>query len=171
MILSTHAIVGAAIATLFPDHPALAFISGVASHFAIDAIPHWDYRLRSISIKQTAAPALSVNWGLFQDFGMITIDAGVGLAVALWLFASPAAFAAVLLGGPRRHASGSLAVRTPVVSAGTSWNTAAIPRLDSQQAQTALAAWHCFSVFVCSFDYRCFRRSSLRVELTEAPPG
>jgi hypothetical protein len=32
--LSTHAIVGAAIATLFPDHPALAFASGVASHFA-----------------------------------------------------------------------------------------------------------------------------------------
>jgi hypothetical protein len=97
VILSTHAVVGAAIATLFPDHPALAFASGVASHFAIDAIPHWDYPLRSISTKRTA-PALAVNWGLLQDFGMITLDAGLGLAVALWLYASPAGLAAVLLG-------------------------------------------------------------------------
>lgn len=29
---------------------------------------------------------------------MLTLDAGAGLAVALWLFASPAGFAAVLLG-------------------------------------------------------------------------
>jgi hypothetical protein len=39
LILNTHAVVGAAIATLMPDHPGLAFLSGMASHFLIDAIP------------------------------------------------------------------------------------------------------------------------------------
>src|SRR6516225_11831962 len=43
MILSTHAIVGGTIASLFPSHPALVVAAGFASHFAIDAIPHWDY--------------------------------------------------------------------------------------------------------------------------------
>ena len=38
MILSTHAVVGGAIASLMPGHPVLAFGIGVASHFAIDAI-------------------------------------------------------------------------------------------------------------------------------------
>ena len=54
MILSTHAIVGGAIASLFPSHPALVAVAGFASHFAIDAIPHWDYPLRSISTGQGA---------------------------------------------------------------------------------------------------------------------
>jgi hypothetical protein len=98
VILSTHAVVGAAIATLMPDHPALAFVSGIASHFAIDAIPHWDYPLRSISIKPSTGPALTLNWALFQDLGLITLDACVGLAVALYLYASPAAAMTVLLG-------------------------------------------------------------------------
>jgi len=33
MILSTHAIVGGAIASLFPTHPAVAIVGGFASHF------------------------------------------------------------------------------------------------------------------------------------------
>jgi hypothetical protein len=45
MILSTHAI-----ASLFPSHPTLAVVAGFASHFAFDAIPHWDYPLRSITV-------------------------------------------------------------------------------------------------------------------------
>lgn len=98
MILSTHAVIGAAIATLMPDHPALAFVCGVASHFVIDAIPHWDYPLRSISVKRGPGPALTLNWSLFQDLGLIGLDAFFGLAIALWLYASPAAALAVLLG-------------------------------------------------------------------------
>src|SRR3954469_11169607 len=38
IILSTHAIVGGAIASLMPDQPALAFVAGIASHFVIDAV-------------------------------------------------------------------------------------------------------------------------------------
>jgi len=39
MILSTHAIVGAAIASFLPSHPTTAFVLGFASHFVLDAIP------------------------------------------------------------------------------------------------------------------------------------
>jgi hypothetical protein len=98
LILSTHAIVGAAIATLMPDHPGLAFLSGMASHFLIDAIPHWDYPLRSISVTRDPSPALTLNWSLLHDLGLIGLDVFVGLAVALWLYASPTAATAVLLG-------------------------------------------------------------------------
>jgi hypothetical protein len=98
VILSTHAIVGAAVASLMPDHPALAFACGVASHFAIDAIPHWDYPLRAISIKPNTGAALKLNWFLFRDLGLIMLDACVGLGVALWLYATPTAEVAVLLG-------------------------------------------------------------------------
>ena len=93
MILSTHAIVGAAIASLMPGQPALAFIAGVASHFAIDAIPHSDYRLRSKIGR--SRPAISV---MVRDLGLLAIDAAAGLAVALFLYASPGATPAILLG-------------------------------------------------------------------------
>jgi hypothetical protein len=98
MILSTHAVVGAAIASLMPSHPALAFVSGIASHFVIDAIPHWDYPLRKILKPSTTARALTLNWRLFGGLGLIALDACVGMAVALWLYASPTATTAVLLG-------------------------------------------------------------------------
>lgn len=97
MILSTHAIVGAAIGSLMPNHPALAFACGMVSHFALDAIPHWDYPLRSISIKPGQGSALRFNWSLGRDLGLISFDALAGLAVALWLYATPAAGGAVLM--------------------------------------------------------------------------
>src|SRR5258708_85404 len=103
MILSTHPIVGGAIASFMPGHPALAFAIGAASHFAIDAIPHVDYPLYSITVKRSAPSALTLNWLLVQDFGLITLDACLGnwllvqdfglitldaclgLAIVLWL--------------------------------------------------------------------------------------
>lgn len=98
MILSTHAMVGAAIATLMPGHPALAFISGIASHYVIDAIPHWDYPLRSISFGSSSGSAFTLSPWIFRDVGLIAFDACLGLAVALWLYAEPASTDAVLLG-------------------------------------------------------------------------
>jgi hypothetical protein len=98
MILSTHAIVGGAIASLLPSHPELAFVAGIASHFAIDAIPHWDYPLRAISVKPVTGSAMVLNWSLFRDLGLIALDACAGLGMALWLYGSPTAGTAVLLG-------------------------------------------------------------------------
>jgi len=81
-----------------PDHPALAFVSGMASHFAIDAIPHWDYPLRAISVRPNSGSALKLNWLLCRDLGLIALDACVGLAIAVWLYATPTAEISVLLG-------------------------------------------------------------------------
>jgi hypothetical protein len=43
-----------AIASLMPSHPLLAAIAAFAGHFAIDAIPHWDWRPRSIAVGKGA---------------------------------------------------------------------------------------------------------------------
>jgi hypothetical protein len=98
MILSTHAIVGGAIATFMPGRPVLSFIVGAASHFAIDAIPHVDYPLHSISVRRSSPRAMTLNWLLVQDLGLIALDACVGLAIVLWLYASPGATTAVVAG-------------------------------------------------------------------------
>jgi hypothetical protein len=98
MILSTHAIVGGAIASFMPGHPVLAFAIGVASHFAIDAIPHVDYPLRSISVRRSAPSAFTLDWVLLQDFCLLALDACIGLAIVFWLYASPSATTAVLAG-------------------------------------------------------------------------
>jgi hypothetical protein len=98
MILSTHAVVGGAIASLIPGHPVLAFVIGAASHFAIDAIPHVDYPLRSISVSRSAPSAITFNWVLLQDLALLAMDACVGLAIVIWLYASPGATTAVLAG-------------------------------------------------------------------------
>ena len=99
MILSTHAVVGGAIDSLLPSHPALAAAAAFASHFAIDAIPHWDYPLRSISTGQGADNRrLNLDRDLFVDLSLISFDALAGLALALWLFATPATLGVVALG-------------------------------------------------------------------------
>lgn len=43
MILIPHEIVGAAITNIFPDHPVFGFSLALASHYALDMIPHSDY--------------------------------------------------------------------------------------------------------------------------------
>ena len=98
MILSTHAIVGGAIASLFPSHPALVVVAAFASHFAIDAIPHWDYPLRAISLKPGANQLRKINRPLCRDLGLIAFDACAGLVLALALFATSATVAVIALG-------------------------------------------------------------------------
>ena len=99
MILSTHAVVGGAIASLFPSDPILAAAAGFASHFAIDAIPHWDYPLRSISVGKGADNRrLRLNRAVLIDLICIGVDACAGLALAIWLFATPASAWAIALG-------------------------------------------------------------------------
>jgi len=97
LILATHAIVGAAIASQIPNHPIIALVAGIASHFAIDAIPHWDYPLRSILSRNKESP-LTLDKGLLVDFSLIAVDGLAGLAIALSLFAQPSALLTVLLG-------------------------------------------------------------------------
>jgi hypothetical protein len=101
MILATHAIVGGALATLLPDRPwapYLAALLGFVSHFVIDAIPHWDYPIRSASVKPNNQTALRFDAALLYDLALIGGDALVGLAAALLLFGSSTTAVTVLLG-------------------------------------------------------------------------
>jgi hypothetical protein len=99
MILSTHAVVGGTIASLFPTHPILVATLSFASHFVIDAIPHWDYPLQSISVKPNANNwALKMNRRLFRDLALIGFDAIGGIALTLLLFASPGTIGVIALG-------------------------------------------------------------------------
>jgi hypothetical protein len=99
MILSTHAIVGGAVASFMPSHPVLAVVAGFASHFVIDAIPHWDYPLQSIAIGKGADNRrLRLNRSVVLDLAVIAMDACAGLTLALWLFATPASVWVITLG-------------------------------------------------------------------------
>jgi hypothetical protein len=99
MILTTHAIVGGAVASLFPSHPVLVAGLAFVSHFVIDAIPHWDYPLHSISVKPGADNrTLKLDRALVLDLTSIGFDACAGVALALWLFATPATTGVIALG-------------------------------------------------------------------------
>jgi len=98
MILSTHAVVGAALASLMPSHPAEALAVGFASHFLVDAIPHWDYPLRSISLGPSARNDVRVTAARLRDLVVVGIDAFAGLAVAIGVFGTKANLAAVMAG-------------------------------------------------------------------------
>lgn len=92
MTLTTHALVGAAAASFFPEHPYLAFAAGFASHFAIDALPHWDYGeyLRSMQWNPTQRLHTDMRLGkdFMRDLAVIGADALLGFVltfVAAWL--------------------------------------------------------------------------------------
>ena len=98
MTLTTHAIVGAAIASIIPEHQVLVFGLAFASHFAVDAIPHWDYYVRSGSINPKIGTAMSYDKNLFLDLLSIGFDALLGVVLSLLIFASPATAGVVVLG-------------------------------------------------------------------------
>lgn len=99
MTLATHAIVGAATAQLFPNHPIIAFFAGFFSHFVLDAIPHWDYKILSayanpdLAMAQNEAIPGSSRWigmdvHFYKDLFRTGLDTTIGLAVvAILLYA------------------------------------------------------------------------------------
>ncbi len=87
MILSTHAVTGAVLATLVPNNPVLGFIIGFGSHFVLDAIPHWDYKLKS-SRRNKLEPLnndLIISKDFFKDLLKIGLDAALGLFLSILL--------------------------------------------------------------------------------------
>jgi Zn-dependent protease with chaperone function len=98
MILCTHAIAGAALASFVPSHPVTAFVAGFASHFILDAIPHWDYPIRSRSVNPRIGAPMTYDGALLRDMLSIGSDGVLGIVLAVFLFASPTNFWAILLG-------------------------------------------------------------------------
>ena len=97
MILSTHAIVGGATASSFPSHPAAAIAAGFVSHFVIDAIPHWDYPLQSISLGPGARNRLTLHGPRLRDLALIGFDGCAGLTLAVALFSTPTTILTIVL--------------------------------------------------------------------------
>jgi len=86
LTLTTHAIVGGAIASLMPAHPWLGLSLAFASHFLLDALPHWDYPIRSSSINPDIAARMKYDGALIADLLTIGFDAALGIVVAVTLF-------------------------------------------------------------------------------------
>lgn len=86
MTLTTHALVGAAAASLFPEHPYIAFAAGFASHLAIDALPHYDYAEYLHSFRQDFNNRLNTDMEIgpifWKDLSIIAADALLGCLLA-----------------------------------------------------------------------------------------
>jgi hypothetical protein len=86
LTLTTHAIVGAAIAGLVPAHPLLGLSLAFTSHFLLDALPHWDYPIRSSSITPEIGARMKYDWKLCADLLTIGGDGALGIILAIALF-------------------------------------------------------------------------------------
>ena len=75
MVLTPHALIGAALASAVPEHPLIGFFLGFVSHFILDAVPHWDYHLDFFETN-----LLSRN-----DLIKLAADFVLGLSL-VWLF-------------------------------------------------------------------------------------
>ena len=102
MILATHSVGGAAVALIFKSNPVLAFIAAFASHFVLDAIPHWDYHLVSFIKNPITKKVRKVarDRRLLIDGMRVGLDASLGLffAVAAAMPEGQALLPIVLLG-------------------------------------------------------------------------
>jgi len=93
MILTTHAIVGAAIGRLVLN-PYEAFALGFISHFLIDAIPHCAYPLASLinNGKDPLKKDMVLDLRFAKDLVFITVDFCIGISLAIFIFQNAAGF-------------------------------------------------------------------------------
>ncbi len=96
--LTTHAIVGAAITSVFPTQIPFALAAAFASHFLIDAIPHYDYPIRSQSVNPLVGAPMKYDKNFWLDAVTIGGDAVLGVAASLLFFASPQNFWLIFFG-------------------------------------------------------------------------
>lgn len=88
MTLTSHAVTGAAVATLAPQNPALAFAFGFLSHFLLDAFPHGHYKLLSHTKHPEDRLKEDMIYGRAFVFDLLKIgvDISLGAVLAYFLF-------------------------------------------------------------------------------------
>jgi len=93
MILTSHAVFGAAVASLVPDHPVEAFSLAFLSHFILDVIPHRDYDLLSIEPgscgKIQIIDTLIKKFRLIRDVLLVLFDGLFGVCLSFMFFFDP----------------------------------------------------------------------------------
>ena|SRR3989344_1654043 len=110
MILAVHALGGGLAATFTSSWP-VAVIFSLASHFVLDAIPHWHYPVYAEKEKargglkelllRAKKPKDLARHPIFRDMISSGLDLGLGLTLLLWLAWNfrPEYFWLILLGG------------------------------------------------------------------------
>jgi preprotein translocase subunit SecE len=87
MILTPHAIVGAAIANIFPDDPALGFGLAFVSHYVLDMLPHTEYDIGSLFNKESRTfNSVFKNKGAIVHFLFILADFIVAILLCALIF-------------------------------------------------------------------------------------
>lgn len=102
MVLTPHAVIGAAIALQFPRHPILGFILAFSSHFILDAVPHWHYSVPAIkeAKKLMSTKPFTENKKGWRDLAWIGSDffLGIIISAAMAALTNPSAIFIALLG-------------------------------------------------------------------------
>ena len=88
MILTSHAIIGVAAASAFPSHPVLAFSAALASHYIMDAIPHWEYYLLSSKkdLKNPLNNDITIGKDFISDLKKVSFDMLLGIIFSFFTF-------------------------------------------------------------------------------------
>lgn len=86
MILASHAIAGAAVASLNPTKPFSGFFAGFVLHFILDAIPHWEYEIKSGFVHPYVGSKFIFDRALFGDILRIGSDIAFGAVVSVAVF-------------------------------------------------------------------------------------
>lgn len=98
MILTTHAIVGAAITYTSVQHSAI-FLLALGSHYVFDMIPHWHYRtpvIKKAVNAQFGKKTLSVASAPYDEIARIVVDLAIGLSLSFYFFSG--SYLAIILG-------------------------------------------------------------------------
>src|SRR4051812_14629348 len=103
MTLTTHAVAGGLVGALVAENPAIAGLMGFASHFLLDAIPHWDYSLHASHEDELEPLNNDIDVKdpkFFIDLAKIAFDAILGTAIVIAIFyaAGPRVLAAAVIG-------------------------------------------------------------------------
>lgn len=98
MTLSSHAVIGAAAARISSTNPLVGFFVGFASHYLADAVPHWDYELRSARLnrKHPLESDIVVGKDFVFDLSKILLDIALGFFLAFMIF-SPSGINPIIL--------------------------------------------------------------------------
>ncbi len=94
MLIIPHMLAGAAIGTLVPN-PYLAFPLGIASHYALDALPHWDTGQVRKRKADGGVPEQFERW----EFPFAALDILFALALTWYFWQSHGQAPGVLAGG------------------------------------------------------------------------
>lgn len=88
MVLTTHAVIGAALTQHVGDYAAV-FILSFASHYVADMIPHWHYptnKLKKAVETKPGTKSISFNAHFFPEMVRVAFDLGLGVAISLMFF-------------------------------------------------------------------------------------